>query len=551
MINNKHLKSAFKFISIESLLLLLFPANATNIVFFLLFGVVLTLMQSDNTIKGINICMLFVSVLINTLLLKVFYVRYCNTNISVVSSIANIFSFSYGSLIKIVALFLCLSSLFYVYSMCIFIIKALSMIKFNLVITDLFHDFAENHRRYLYNSLFVLFVSVFIGISVLLVSFMIPVEKMHDNARESAKYISSETAYQHLFTWCRSRLDNATDSLVLMETVDDTNDNLINRAILVYSGKKNGDTGFNAFVEKYVHNNDYDSKITYARYWHGILALLKPLMLFFNYREIRILNGITQTLLNMFFIYLLYQNNLKKYILPYIISLLMIMPIVLAYSIQFSTCFYVMILSSIVLLLIKKNQKYSWMIFLLSGILTSYIDFLTYPIATFGVPMVICLLKEKEITVEEKIAAIIRNGIFWTFGYVMMWSGKWVLANILTSQDVIIDSVRNIIARTSTTVGQGEKTFSIFEVIAKNISEFFDTPFKYLASIFTLLCLYRNRNIENKETTLYKLSPFLIISLLPVLWYAFASNHSYIHTYFTNKGLIVSMFSMLIIAMGI
>ena len=123
---------------------------------------------------------------------------------------------------------------------------------------------------------------------------------------------------------------------------------------------------------------------SYARYWHGYLVFLRPLLFFMDYRGIRALIN-----LGVVFTLLLITGTLirqKRYclILPFLCTALFLRPLAIAFSIQFSSVYYVMIFS-LFLILVCRNQmeqdgRYLYL-FLINGMITAYLDLLTYPAA--------------------------------------------------------------------------------------------------------------------------------------------------------------------------
>lgn len=86
------------------------------------------------------------------------------------------------------------------------------------------------------------------------------------------------------------------------------------------------------------------------------------------------------------------------------------MPIATAWSMQFSAVFYIFSVGSIILILnyerlSEKSNMYYYFCFL--GILTIYFDFLTYPLATFGVPFTFLVCMNKENKIKEDILRFI------------------------------------------------------------------------------------------------------------------------------------------------
>ena len=387
----------------------------------------------------------------------------------------------------------------------------------------------------------IIFLCSIIGSLLLAIVYSIPLDSITKNVSESAIVLSNEGMYPHLFEWCTSRLDNSTDSIMLLESCCDIEESIINKIMIVYRGSINGDAQYWSLLDRFVNNINYEGYEGYARYWHGYLVTLKPLLTIFTYQQIRILNLIIQTLLTFIIFFILYKNDLKKYIIPYIICLLMINPICIAYSLQFSTCFYIFSLTSIAVLLSKSDKK--WIIFLLSGIATAYFDFLTYPIVTLGIPLVFYVITNNR-DGKSLLLSIVNICIAWGLGYSLMWANKWLLADILTNSGVIKNALEQVTLRTTGEIITDAEKVTRFDAIRNNFDKFFNTPFKYLLVISIFISLFMI--IKNKKRiNIGKIIIFLLIGLLPIVWYFVVYNHSIIHNYFTNKALITTIFSIL------
>ena len=206
-------------------------------------------------------------------------------------------------------------------------------------------------------------------------------------------------------------------------------------------------------------------------------------------------------------------------------------------------------LSSIVLLSIdrEKLQKCAFIVFLFIGILTAFFDFLTYPVATFGVPAIIYLMIIESDNIERKIADIVTGCISWGIGYLGMWMQKWILASIVTENNIIKNALQAILERTGSSSQTGEVYYGILSCIKLNYMAFFKTPVTILTFGYTLFLVIRylkRRKAMNKEPESIVL-PFIIVGGLPAVWYAITLNHSTIHHWFTNKACIVSLLAFL------
>ena len=180
-------------------------------------------------------------------------------------------------------------------------------------------------------------------------------------------------------SWCTSQLDNFTDSIMLLESSYNKSDPIINKAMLNYRGMVEDPEYIDAhdtLIKHYVEEKEYTNTTQYPRYWHGYLLIVKPLLLFFDYQTIRILNLCFQFAVVIFICVLMKIKGLTHAIIPYIISYLLLMPVALAFSLQFSACFFVFSAGSIIILLLKNRlEKYLVYIFLLLGIATSFWSF--------------------------------------------------------------------------------------------------------------------------------------------------------------------------------
>lgn len=264
-----------------------------------------------------------------------------------------------------------------------------------------------------------------------------------------------------------------------------------------------------------------------------------------EYRHIRIVNLIIQTMINLSLIFILYKRKMTQYIVPYILSICLIMPLATAWSLQFSAVFYIFSVGSIILILnydLLSERSNIIYFFCLLGILTSYFDFLTYPLATFGIPYTFLVCRDKENKIKEDILRFIKCGMFWCIGYVGMWAGKWIIATLLTGENIIANAIDAILSRTSANPSENIH-YSILHVWNVNISAFVRNPVMVLAVIFILYYGYRIIKEHRGERFLFYCVKFAGICFMPLCWYIFTRNHSVPHCGFTYKALIITAFA--------
>ena len=399
---------------------------------------------------------------------------------------------------------------------------------------------------------FSLILAAAIGIGLLTAVYLLPVEQIEQNVDRSALIIQEEGTYKEISSWFYSRLDNWTDSITLMEAATGPETTALEAAVNVTHGSIVGATPADTLVAHYIDGEPYDSIVEYSRYWHGYLLLIKPLLCFMDYQAIRILNGIVQLLFVATICFLLYQKKLSAYIPSVVLVYLSLMPVALACSIQFSTCFYIIMASLLVLLLINKQKldRFAGLLFLCIGMATSYFDFWTYPIATFGIPICLLLLLMSTSDLEQKLLQIVKCGIFWCIGFGGFLVSKWVISYLVCGYD--FSKILSLLdVRTSMTDASG--VVSLYQIEMLNYTTFLKTPITVLSIYFIGKKMCANKSDSDLwNQTLYRaVLPYLLVALAPVVWFAFAGNHSAIHYSFTNKACAVTLFAVLLSAITV
>ena len=128
------------------------------------------------------------------------------------------------------------------------------------------------------------------------------------------------------------------------------------------------------------------------------------------------------------------RKHLSRLVPAFGVSLLFIMPSITGFSMQFSTALCTALIAMIVLLYMPEKRMKAlglWRFFLLAGMATSYVDYLTYPLVTLGWPLCLCLyLWPQENLLEEAKRFAACCGC-WAVGYFGMWAGKWVIAGLI------------------------------------------------------------------------------------------------------------------------
>lgn len=393
----------------------------------------------------------------------------------------------------------------------------------------------------------IVFVCTILGVAALAVTYLIPRDRMKEHVWESAIALHQEGLGAYVWQKVKeTALDNYTDGLIInvsyTETKDGIRDILLGTHVEV-EGRNPMDSLYEAAV---LANDNYIVK-NYGRYWHGYQVLMRPLLCFFAYPDIRQINMILQFSLVFGFVSLLARTKERALILPFLVMYVFLSPVSLCSSLQYSPCFYIMMLALYALFIWKEKltdtgRNY---VFLLAGVLTAYFDFLTYPFITLGVPLIACLAFEGNCLLTDqrsRFKNIVLHTLSWGIGYVGMWSSKWVIASVLTGENIIYDAFSEIAYRS----GYFTEKHSYYDTLKLNLGVC-NTKVILLALICVAACIAIFR-IKKRIVADRKRFPIvgavLFVSLYPFLWYLFTKDHSCCHSYFTWRELGISVFGL-------
>lgn len=398
----------------------------------------------------------------------------------------------------------------------------------------------------------LLFAGIVTGFLLLLLVFALPKQAMFDNVKDSVEALESDCRDEEVvFGYSATLKGMFTDSLMLQNAVYEAKGrNILEQAMGIYRGELSKDFWVPGdAVIRYVSGESLPYEESYARYWHGYLVLLKPLLLFLNLANLQLLGSVLQPLLLGVIIWLFFKRGKIQYGLAYAVTILCIYPMSMELSLSQSICHYIT-LTAVILQLIKhekiQEKKHYPEFFLLLGMVTAYLDLLTYPLITLGIPLCVYAVLSRD-TYKEQMKQIRKCIPSWVVGYGGMWAAKWILSDVLLGTGVIADAVDVVLFRTSNAQSYNRFT-GFFHVIALNLKPYFNWGYLFLLLLLFGFCttkLIRGRkNMAGAEIKGASLV-FGIFCLLPFGWFFVTQNHSSEHWMFTYKILAVSIFAFL------
>lgn len=316
-----------------------------------------------------------------------------------------------------------------------------------------------------------------------------------------------------------------------------------------YINKSNGDLYQTKELYGLMHGENITQSFEYARYWHGYLVILRPLLAIMSYSGIRIFLLIVAIILIGSLLFLIGKKINIQTAIFFLIGLLAIHIFYVTQSMNESFVILVGIASSIFILLKKDTKKNIGLNFFVIGSITIFIDLLTEPLITLGLPLIVYLLlmQKKGQSLKENIIDFLKICILWAIGYGITWLAKWILVSVLYNRPIIQIAIEQARFRS----GDSNGNFSLGFVVNRNFNFLSDTVMQFIALFILIFAMAKviiniKKKIDIKENLLCCI-PYVLTSILPIVWYFVLRQHSVIHAFFTYRILIITLISLLIL----
>lgn len=402
-----------------------------------------------------------------------------------------------------------------------------------------------------YSLAFVIVIAIFIV--TLIVSSLFPRDWIQTNSEESTAILAKEGNPNYVLN---IKLDNYTDALMVNTAYSIDPSRPLESALLarknyvpereqaVYQDKNGGlASAFEANLDimkelEMTVNHTINTSFEYARYWHGYLVLLRPALVFWNISEIKIFIGMCLTILAFWLFYLLNKKGVLKYGVLIIFALLVTDYFLMGLTLQGVMTFIISVITSVLIVLRFEKIKRIGLYFFITGMVTCFFDLLTHPIITLGLPLLIYLLlkqKIENITLKEALKIIVCNTILWGIGYAGAHLAKWLLVDVLYQREILSKSVQQFLFRSQ----GGSEEADWFAGLTANLSYAAQRTILYMVPVFLYTLVSLVRNYKEIQINWKAGLPYLIVAIMPCVWYAVMKNHSINHAYFTWRGFVV------------
>ncbi len=296
---------------------------------------------------------------------------------------------------------------------------------------------------------------------------------------------------------------------------------------------------------------DLPANHQYLRYWHGSAAIVRLLHLFWNIRTIYWFHGILMAALLVILLTLLLKNGRRVEAAGTTAAMILVSIWFVPWSLEYTWMFLWMLILSICAswIALKGSRKglsvekrlILDILFLISGIVTCYLDFLTTETLPLLIPLLLALhILEDTADFDRKKSRnfAIRSCVIWGAGYIGMWLMKWLLASLILHEN----AMQYVWGHVEERIGAGQN-IPLPQFLAgalwKNICCLFPLGYGTLgveaAVVLTVLLayicfVYHRKTIDRDRILLYA-----ALGCIPLIRYLIIHNHSYLHYFFTYR----------------
>lgn len=365
-----------------------------------------------------------------------------------------------------------------------------------------------------------------VGILLLTLAYALPVNPGSAHVQESLWILDTEGWYPSL------PLVKAYDGVIQAINSGGTIDNYTD-ALMVRTAA--ADHGGNPFLQAVkMASSQYPDGYSY--YWHGYVTLLRPLLMVMDYGEIRVLNQMLQLALVVCMAVILFRRKGLPWAFLALSIYLLLMPMTLALCLQYSWVFYIGMLGALLVIRFDcfREEKNFWLLLCGLGILTSYFDLLTYPLFTWGIPVLWWIVMDRgERGDFRRVLSVAAGGLFWIGGYAGMWILKWLLGEIVLGGGLLAAALYEVTYRAGVAAEAEGRELSRWAPVVSNWR-----LYESVQTVSLLAAWYVWLGIRIWKRKAFpgtgKCFSLLLTALSSVVWYLILHNHTLIH-YFTYR----------------
>lgn len=383
-----------------------------------------------------------------------------------------------------------------------------------------------------------------LGLILLALSFLLPTGSIRGHVEASVDQLYDEGVYHSVTPkLAGAQLDNYTEALYLNQALVGGSDAPVLDCVLEgYQFEPPAADGYRDPIVKLKTAVEDPASASLIpenkRFFNGYTVVMKILLELTHYSGIRQINLYLGLFLFLILLRGMMKRGLQRYILPVVVSLLLIHPVTMALNMASFGFFVCMMVPCILMLRMKREtlEKRDWLLFGITGAATYYFNMNYIQLLCFGVPVLFYFLltgvPEKPLKLLARLAELF---IAWMAGLVGMMVFKWAAYAVLKDPGVFREMLDQFFFRTG--LSEGSRT----DAVLHNIQIAFENNWWNLLELLFIAGTVIRR-IRGKEKCAFSLSEvllLLVMILLPLGRYFILSNHVLVHGWTTYRLLMI------------
>ena len=406
-------------------------------------------------------------------------------------------------------------------------------------------------RLMLAPAVFILVAALLTG--CLTLSAMIPRSAIEKHMRQSADFLCAADVYPVLARNVKaSRVDRYADSVLLGIAWQLKADDPFRSAMGA------------GYYSTYTRNVNQDLRAAldiepeyltlYMRYWHGSLVIVRPLLILTNLVGIYCIMAAALALLTGSLLIRLALRRAWGPLAGLAIGLAGVSIWYVPWSLEYVWVFLILFVQ--MHLTLCRHFPKTWgsraLFFMVSGMVTAYLDFLTTETLTLLVPLMLILWRDKAEarTPPPALRTLAGMGAAWLAGYGGMFLLKWGLASAVLGFNALAPSV----GRASIHIGTSSRySFGtmLVKALARNLGCLFPLEWgaagPIIAAALVLGAIYVGYTRRREDFDGRLIACFALMALVPYLRFLALTNHALVHYFFAYRAQLSTIFAAALI----
>ena len=293
----------------------------------------------------------------------------------------------------------------------------------------------------------------------------------------------------------------------------------------------------------------------YIRYWHGSLLIVRPLLTLLSVQGIYMLNAAALALLIASLILRLGRRGASVPLVGIGASLIGVSCWYVPLSLEYTWVFLIVLIQLHVVLCKRfaRTTLGRMQFFLVSGMLTSYLDFLTTELLTLLLPLLLVLWMDRDedrgLVSLGSLAVLVAA---WGVGYAGMWAFKWLMASVVLGVDYQRTVGFHVMVRSSALVADSAAQ-QCWEAVQRNVGCLFPLGYGGMGVVCALVvlaaALYAAHTHRQNDVRVGLVVRYGVLGIVPFIRFVVLNNHSYLHYFFSYRVLAATLFAF-VLALG-